>query len=161
MNEILISETDKLKCKIAGLQDAIKAFKKYDKERKQYYSQTLVKLGQLESYVEELEEILHSNDKKDLKAKCARQANELRQLNRQISNMKLLDKYKGISDDELEGIKDEKDVIQLKLIIVNLKRLNKVLSSERRTFRKTVSSLQKQVNDLMYYKVQWQQSLKK
>lgn len=51
LNEILMDnpEVNKLKIIIAD-------FKKYDKERKEYYANVLVELGQLKSYVEELEE---------------------------------------------------------------------------------------------------------
>lgn len=51
LNETLMDnpEVNKLKIIIAN-------FKKYDKERKEYYANVLVELGQLKSYVEELEE---------------------------------------------------------------------------------------------------------
>lgn len=67
LNEDLLSpeeqEKARLVFKINRLQQQIEAFKKYDEERKQYYSKILTRLGQAESYVEELEYII-----KDLKA---------------------------------------------------------------------------------------------
>lgn len=38
------------------LKECISAFKKYDNERKLYYANKLVELGQLQSYIQELEE---------------------------------------------------------------------------------------------------------
>lgn len=46
----------KLKAKISKLEDTIKAFKKYDKQRKEYYSSLATKVGELESYISELED---------------------------------------------------------------------------------------------------------
>ena len=40
----------------ACLKECISAFKKYDNERKLYYANKLVELGQLQSYIQELEE---------------------------------------------------------------------------------------------------------
>lgn len=52
LNEDLMSENQKetLKLKLT-----IEHFKKYDKERKEYYKQSMIELGQLRSFVEELE----------------------------------------------------------------------------------------------------------
>ncbi len=46
----------KLKAKISKLEDTIKAFKKYDKQRKEYYSSLSKKIRELESYISELED---------------------------------------------------------------------------------------------------------
>ena len=48
-------EIAKLKRKIQKLKGSIIAFKKYDEERKQYYSELATKVGELESYIDELE----------------------------------------------------------------------------------------------------------
>lgn len=45
-----------LKAKISKLEDTIVAFKKYDKQRKEYYSSLSKKVGELESYISELED---------------------------------------------------------------------------------------------------------
>ena len=45
-----------LKAKISKLEDTIEAFKKYDKQRKEYYSSLSKKVGELESYISELED---------------------------------------------------------------------------------------------------------
>lgn len=46
----------KLKAKISKLEDTIAAFKKYDKQRKEYYNSLSTKVGELESYISELED---------------------------------------------------------------------------------------------------------
>lgn len=43
----------KLITKINKLQNTIKAFKKYDKDRKKYYKDAMIRLGQLESELDE------------------------------------------------------------------------------------------------------------
>ena len=43
----------KLITKINKLQNTIKAFKKYDKDRKEYYKDAMIRLGQLESELDE------------------------------------------------------------------------------------------------------------
>lgn len=53
LNEDLIDPKD---LKIAKLKQAIESFKKYDEERKKYYSSALVKLGEYESLMDELNE---------------------------------------------------------------------------------------------------------
>lgn len=79
LNEELINPKD---IEIAKLKLVIENFKKYDKERKQYYSKSLQRLGELESYVQELE----SNSViSSLKEKIETQRKELAYLNRVIS----------------------------------------------------------------------------
>lgn len=51
LNEDLINPKD---IEIAKLKLTIEKFKRYDAERKQYYSNALQRLGELESYVQEL-----------------------------------------------------------------------------------------------------------
>jgi predicted RNase H-like nuclease (RuvC/YqgF family) len=58
LNEELIPDLEKAKLKITvqQLQKTIQAFKGYDEERKKYYSDRLIELGELKSYIEELED---------------------------------------------------------------------------------------------------------
>lgn len=58
LNEELIPDLEKAKLKITvqQLQKTIQAFKEYDEERKKYYSDRLIELGELKSYIEELED---------------------------------------------------------------------------------------------------------
>ena len=53
LNEDLIDKKD---ITIARLKRTIEAFKAYDKERKEYYAKSMIRLGELESYVMELDE---------------------------------------------------------------------------------------------------------
>ena len=59
LNQELIKPEDlvigSLKSKIENLEKAIKAFKEYDAERKQYYTELINKIAELESYINELE----------------------------------------------------------------------------------------------------------
>lgn len=62
-NEI---EVYKLKKKISKLEKTIQDFKEYDAKRKEYYKDLEIKVGQLESYIEEIEDtskILELNKK--------------------------------------------------------------------------------------------------
>lgn len=54
LNKVLQSLPEsKLITKINKLQNTIKAFKKYDKDRKEYYKDAMIRLGQLESELDE------------------------------------------------------------------------------------------------------------
>ena len=50
---------------IARLKAIIEQFKRYDKERKEYYSSKLIRLGQLESYVQEINNSIEDKNEKD------------------------------------------------------------------------------------------------
>lgn len=70
LNEDLLTpneiETYKLKKKISKLEKIIQDFKEYDAKRKEYYKDLEIKVGQLESYIEEIEDtskILELNKK--------------------------------------------------------------------------------------------------
>lgn len=78
LNKDIIDPKD---LEIAKLKLAIEKFKKYDAERKQYYSKSLQRLGELESYVQEIEsDSIITN----LKDKIEKQRKELAYLNRVI-----------------------------------------------------------------------------
>ena len=59
LNQELIRPEDlvigSLKSKIENLEKTIEAFKEYDAERKQYYTELINKIAELESYINELE----------------------------------------------------------------------------------------------------------
>lgn len=60
LNEDLLDPKDreiiKLKLENERLREAIQSFKEYDEERKKYYADISVRVGELESYIEELEQ---------------------------------------------------------------------------------------------------------
>ena len=53
LNQDLIDKKD---ITIAKLRRTIEAFKAYDRERKKYYSKSIMRLGELESYIMEIDE---------------------------------------------------------------------------------------------------------
>lgn len=53
LNQDLIDKKDII---IARLKRTIEAFKVYDKKRKEYYSKSMMRLGELESYIMEIDE---------------------------------------------------------------------------------------------------------
>ena len=97
LNEDLFEEKDK---EILKLKALIERFKKYDSNRKQYYADVLVELGQLRTYILELED----TDKKAKKIKAQKQF--IKNLERTITenkNAKIVDpeKIKEIEITEL------------------------------------------------------------
>lgn len=89
LNEELIPDLEKAKLKltIQQLQKTIQAFKEYDKERKKYYSDRLIELGELKSYIEELE------DKDSTIPKLKRQVKAMRLANNRLREQ--LKKYES------------------------------------------------------------------
>lgn len=123
LNEILIGdEKDK---EIARLNMIINKFKEYDKERKEYYSKKMKRLGQLESYVDEIDSDTHITK---LKETIKRQQKELSRLN----NIIFVYKSNGlvVSDDV------DKDAT-----IINLKNQIKTLIKQNNNYKKTVAEL--------------------
>lgn len=123
LNELLIGdEKDK---EIARLNMIINKFKEYDKERKEYYSKKMKRLGQLESYVDEIDSDTHITK---LKETIKRQQKELSRLNNIIS----VYKSNGlvVSDDV------DKDAT-----IINLKNQIKTLMKQNNNYKKTVAEL--------------------
>ena len=80
LNEDLFEEKDK---EILKLKALIERFKKYDSNRKQYYADVLVELGQLRTYVSELED----TDKKAKKIKAQKLV--IKNLERTITENKI------------------------------------------------------------------------
>jgi chromosome segregation ATPase len=85
INEDLFNEKDliiaKQKQRIEHLERCISDFKQYDKERKEYYSALDIKVGELESYIEELESKECAAKKiKELNKKLEARTQELRVL---------------------------------------------------------------------------------
>lgn len=123
LNELLIGdEKDK---EIARLNMIINKFKEYDKERKEYYSKKMKRLGQLESYVDEIDSGTYITK---LKETIKRQQKELSRLN----NIIFVYKSNGlvVSDDV------DKDAT-----IINLKNQIKTLIKQNNNYKKTVAEL--------------------
>lgn len=116
--------------KIIRLEKCIKEFKKYDSERKKYYSDSLIELGKLKAYVLELED-------SDKKAKKIRdQRNELVHLNRIIYNNKYLN-ILTLNPEQIEGV----TILELKETIKKLSEQNRKLNRENRKLLQDISDL--------------------
>lgn len=122
LNKDLINPKD---IEIAKLKLTIEKFKRYDAERKQYYSNALQRLGELESYVQELtaDTVIPK-----LKKKVDEQGKQLRYLNRVIT----ANKYHLFNDDY---------TLTSAITVNELKERNKVLSKEVTNLREAIKEL--------------------
>ena len=125
LNEDLFEEKDK---KIARLEKAIEYFKKYDSNRKKYYSESLIELGQLREYVAELED----TDKKVKKIKAQKLA--IKNLERIITENKIA---KIIDPEKVKGIK----ITELLEHVKKLEQDNNSLREKIGQYRKEISKL--------------------
>lgn len=126
MNRDLIE--DEKDREIVRLKFIIEKFKKYDEERKEYYSKKLERLGVLESYVEELED---TSEIGKLKSIIVRQKDELRKLNAVIIAKKI----------DILKTEEELDNVDISMKISRLKEENKKLREEIKNLRKTIGKL--------------------
>ena len=108
-------EKNKLLERIKHLENTITQFKEYDKQRVAYYKDDMIKLGELESFVDEIME------KDKLAQKLARQKEQLRILQDRV----ILDKIARLSDIEVvssyEKITTEKKIKEIKTKYKQLK----------------------------------------
>lgn len=136
LNEELINEKDlviaKLRLKISRLEETIKDFKAYDKKRKEYYSSLMVKVGQLESYIQELE---NDPELKHLKTLNNNYKKQLDILNKRV----FLDKIARMTNEEVNNTFTE----------VNLRELLKKKTKECTKLKKDKSEL---LTELCKYK---------
>ena len=128
LNEELIDKKDlviaKLKLKINRLEEAIKDIKAYDKERKEHYRSLEVRVGQLESYIQELESDPELKHQKSLNYDYK---NQLGILSKRI----FLDKIARMTNEEVNNTFTE----------VNLRELLKKKTQECTKLRKAKSEL--------------------
>ena len=123
LNENLLTleeiEIYKLKKKVSKLEKIIQDFKEYDLKRKEYYKDLEIKVGQLESYIEEIEDtskILELNKK---------YKEQLTILNKKV----YLNKIAELSDEEIVNLYDNKTLKeQLKKRDSEIKRLREANS---------------------------------
>lgn len=126
INKTLIG--DEKDQEIVRLKMVIERFKAYDKERKEYYSSKMVKLGQLESYIQEIDSC-----EKDRIISLKKENQRLRLLV-EANNVKI----NGLSDEEI-------DIVKLKTIINNVKKQNAEL---RKVVKRQKDSIDKLSGDI-------------
>ena len=125
LNEDFFDEKDR---KIARLEQTIEHFKKYDSERKKYYSKVLIELGQLKEYVAELED----TDKKAKKIKTQKLA--IKNLERIVAENKIA---KIVDPEKIKGIK----ITELLEHVKKLEQDNNSLREKIGQYRKEISRL--------------------
>lgn len=129
LNKDLINPKDK---QIADLKQTIKHFKKYDKERKAYYSKSLQELGALKAYIEELE------SENDLVTKNKKLKEEIHRLNILIHNKSI---------EIPEDIKDY-DIMKLQISVTDqrnkIRELQKIVKDKSNTISELIYRLNKQ-----------------
>ena len=123
LNEKLFD--DPKDAEIARLKMCIEKFKEYDKERKEYYAKKMRRLGELESFVQEIEYGRKSGESELI---IAKQKITIGKLNRVIQSRGILDK---MSDE------DAKRIIEFDRIMEE----NKRLKSEIKSLHKAISEL--------------------
>lgn len=125
LNEDLFEEKDK---EILKLKALIERFKKYDSNRKQYYADALVELGQLRTYVSELED----TDKKAKKIKTQKLA--IKNLERIIAENKIA---KIVDPEKIKEI----EITELLEHVKKLEQDNNSLREKIGQYRKEISRL--------------------
>lgn len=118
---------------IAVLKSKINRFKEYDAERKKHYAGLEQKIGELESYIDELENGLGIENKiQSLENEIEKQNLKIRELRAKV-NISLFDNTKSFR--ELESMANNlKDFNSMKLAIEGLKK-------QLRDNKKTISDL--------------------
>lgn len=125
LNEDLFEEKDK---EILKLKALIERFKKYDSNRKQYYADVLVELGQLRTYVSELED----TDKKAKKIKAQKLV--IKNLERIIAENKIA---KIVDPEKIKEI----EITELLEHVKKLEQDNNSLREKIGQYRKEISRL--------------------
>ena len=129
MNKALIG--DRKDVEIARLKMMIEKFKKYDKNRTEFYAKKMQRLGELESYVVELEE----------KSETGKLEAKIKDLRSQLSTLNKVIQYNKM-------IVPEKEQMDLCLNYNNLKNRNRNLSDENKKLKDTISQLVTRLNKL-------------
>lgn len=137
LNEDLIDPKD---IEIAKLRKVIKEFQEYDIERKNYYSEALQRLGELQSYVEELED-------------TNKRANKIKELKQRIKNRdKEIEKLKSvIIHNEYELPTDNNTWIRYSIEKTNyeLREQNKALNKNNAKLARTNKELVNRICELI------------
>lgn len=133
LNEDFFDSKDKT---IILLKRKIEDFKKYDAERKQYYTNSLQELGALKSYIEELEDVI-SRESSVIYGKYMKLKQEVKHLNKVIHTKDI--QIPNDIEMEYKCLKD-KEVMQSKQI--------KKLVCDNKALRNTIKELIARINEL-------------
>ena len=141
LNEDLLNDTApssilKLQAKIAKLERTIESFKEYDKQRTEYYKDAIIRLGQLEAFVEEIS----TEDKKVKKLIAYKE--QLKLLNKKC----FLDNISRLSDIEIistyDSIASKQEAEKLRATIKSLRASYKTLLDKYMALINKTSSAQ-------------------
>lgn len=117
---------------IARLKAIIEQFKRYDKERKEYYSSKLIRLGQLESYVQEINNSIEDKNEKD---KTILRLNQI--IHNQRTELRSLQEIMSRKNINIEQEKENLETIDL----IKLKKELKTLKDENIKLKKEIGNL--------------------
>lgn len=129
LNKNLIDPRD---LEIGKLRNMISKFKEYDEKRKAYYSESLKRLGELESYVQELEENRTVREQK-MAIRVTKQKEEINKLRTLI---------------ELQKIPEKEREDFMSLVTVSNPELRKQNKALRKTIKEQKLIIDKLVADL-------------
>lgn len=135
LNNDLLDPKDK---EIIRLKLVIERFKKYDEERKKYYSDKMQRLGELEAYIQEKEQqeaVEPDKEIESLNRTIKNQRKELGNLNRLLAVKNLdIEKLKFL---DVAAIKNENEA---------LKKMNKYLRNQNKNLKSIISELVYKLN---------------
>lgn len=124
-----------LKKKIETLENTIENFKRYDQNRKEYYKDAMIRLGQLESFMEEIEE----KDKLVLKLKRYREIIGI------YERKQFLSKIENLTDEEIVSTYNK---VAYEEELKSLRQRNKELKEINDRLISKICQLQKDGNKL-------------
>lgn len=125
LNKDLMDNKDK---EIFRLRSIIKKFKEYDKDRKEYYSNSLRRLGELESMFSEIGDDV---DKSTLANKILDQRKALSRLDSIVKGSKILERYNESDIINFGSVGELKErVNKLESLVKSLRKSNEDLINE-------------------------------
>ena len=137
LNEELLTPQEK---EIAKLKVTIQSFKKYDEERKKFYKDAMLELGQLRSYVQELED-------------CDNSAKRIMGYKKQIARLQELYEHQKTINKAFSNVENQQELTQLQFYKEGYLRQKGEISAltKRATeLKKEINSCRDQISRLVY-----------
>ena len=124
LNDFLIEvNPNKLQSKLLECQRKIEKFKAYDEERTTYYKKSIQKLGELESYVAELEDTIKGLEEGTLVEKLIKENTEKKKI---ISALNKKLQATELTPEEIEKVEDVASYkLQIRNLAAKIKKLEK------------------------------------